>query len=209
VLKRPKLMAAMVALLGAAAAGSAALALPPRVPPALRQIVRQAAGPYWFDVLRLDGRSQRYDGRWCPPTGFRLFLNGRYLGMPSGGGEACGFTLIDRADSEPGRFMLVGAAPVFSPDRHLFAAAAHAGRADVDGVSIWEVRPRGTARLFFSRQQLHEIWRIDSWQSSRCVALSVARRHYVRRHYELRIGPEFRLRGVSAGHACGGEVRAG
>jgi hypothetical protein len=182
---------ATIAFLAAATLGAAArtaASVPAPIPPALRPVIRATADLYWFDIVARNGGRWRYDGRWCVPTGYRLFGEGRFLGISSRGGELCGYTVLDRDGPADAYEMLTGAPPVFSPDRRRFVTAAIVGRSDVDGVSLWEVRPHETIRRFFPASLTGAGVKVESWVGSACVVLSAVGPSGERRRFELRAG---------------------
>jgi hypothetical protein len=194
-----------IALLAAAMLGGAALAAPSPapIPPALRSVIRPTAHAYWFDIVARGGETWRYDGRWCVPTGYRLFGGGRFLGIASSGGEGCGYAVVDRDAPPDAGELPTGAEPVFSPDGRYFVAAANVGRSDVDGVALWEVG-RGTVRRRLAPTRLAGAdMRVESWRGSTCVVLSAAGAGAGgRRLYELVLGRRVALHATPGRRPC-------
>jgi hypothetical protein len=195
-----------IALFAAATLGAAAQAQrvprPAPIPPALHSVIRPTAAAYWFEIVARDGGTRRYDGRWCVPTGYRLFGGGRFLGIASRGGERCGYVVIDRdAPPEAGE-LLTGAAPVFSPDGRHYVAAANVGRSDVDGVALWKVGRGTTVRRFAATRLAGADVRVESWRGSACVALSAAGGAGGRRLYELNLGRRVTMRAAPGRRPC-------
>jgi hypothetical protein len=179
---------------------------PAPIPPALLSVIRPTADAFWFDIVAPDGGTRRYDGRWCVPTGYRLFGEGRFLGISSRGGELCGYVVIDRDAPPDAGELMTGGEPVFSPDGRYFVAAANVGRSDVDGVALWEVGRGEVVRRFATTTLAGTDVRVDSWRGPGCVALSAPGRPGRRRLYELNVGPHVALLATPRRRPCSHEA---
>ena len=102
-----------------------------------------------------------------------LSPDGRFLSFGWIGYEIYGHFLVDRRGA--GTIHEVGANPVFSASRRMFAAVdlneIDAGR--LTGVGIWRVGPAGVAQVgtIGSIPEMLD-WRVDGWSGDRCVNLS-------------------------------------
>jgi hypothetical protein len=101
--------------------------------------------------------------------------DGRFFGFHSYQVEADGHYVFDRAGT--GTKLSTGTRPVFSGDASMFAAVQQsgAGWGNLEGLSIWKIRPRGTTVLFEMTETLPKgsEWKIDRWLTNSEIHLSM------------------------------------
>lgn len=147
-------------------------AKPLPVPAALRGIVRSDL--YHYAVSTLTGATICDDVSWVNQIDeVRLTPDRRFLTYSWLGYESYGHKLIDRAGR--GKVLEVGAAPVFSPARGLFASVdqTESEFGAQSGLVIWRIAPGAVAEV----ARLEDIprmygWRIDGWGGEACLKLS-------------------------------------
>lgn len=144
----------------------------PAIPDRFRSIITGATREA-LTVRSLDGRDIRVPISGYSVWDYRLFQNGRYLGMEMSGYEVVGYQLIDRA-ARKHAVIETGSKPLFSDDGHWFAVVGltDASQGNFEAIGLWEVGPTGTTRRFYTDAvPISTDWRIDRWVGN-CVALS-------------------------------------
>ncbi len=142
------------------------------VPVALRALLH--ADRHRFAVATLAGTTVCIDTSWTESVSdVALSADKRFLTYAWQGNEANGTILIDR--SGRGGVHEVGARPVFSPARRMFAAVdqTEAEFGSLSGFKVWRVSPTGISEA----GKVEDIprmndWRIDGWTGETCVNLS-------------------------------------
>jgi hypothetical protein len=182
----PNSRASWLALLGLAALAGPAAAAPdlqpqgaerqaraPDIPAALRATVSvNGAGL----ILRMnDGSPHRFDMSELQVDKLEGFQNGRFIGFEIGGNEEYGYVLIDRTGRGEPAESHTGSRPSFSEDGRYFAAAeiSESGFGNLNGVALWQVRPAGVKRLFYTdsvRSGFH--WRAEAFRQPNCVPIT-------------------------------------
>lgn len=154
---------------------------PLAVPAALRGIVR--ANLYHYAVTTLNGATVCDDVSWVNELhDVRLTPDRRFLTFGWLGYESYGYTLIDRAGR--GKAIEVGAAPVFSPSRQLFASVdqTESEFGAQSGLVVWRVTPAAVTEIarLADIPRMHD-WRIDGWNGDTCLRLSAIAHDLLRR----------------------------
>lgn len=145
---------------------------PLTVPPVLRPIMGSSL--YHYAVSTLGGARICVDVSWVNSAErHTLSPDRRFVTFSWLGYETYGHKLIDRSGA--GQVVEVGAMPVFSPSRRLFAAIdqTESEYGSLSGLAIWRVRPVGVAEV----ARLEDLprmygWRIDGWSGEDCMNLS-------------------------------------
>lgn len=142
------------------------------VPPMLRQIMGSSL--YHYAVSTLGGARICIDVSWVDKAeDFTLSPDKRFVTFGWLGYESYGQKLIDRAGR--GQVVEVGAIPVFSPSRRLFAAVdqTESEFGSLSGLAIWRVLPTGVAEAarLDDLPRMYD-WRIDGWVGENCIGLS-------------------------------------
>jgi hypothetical protein len=142
------------------------------VPSGLRQIVRSSL--YHYGVTTLGGRTLCIDTSWWnqvewqPPSPDMRLLSFTWYGY-----ETSGQLLMDRFGR--GKAIEVGARPVFSPSRRLFAAVdqTESEFGSLSGLAVWRVTPTSVVEVV-RKEDIPRMqdWRIDSWAGEACLNLS-------------------------------------
>jgi len=184
----------------------------PAIPDKFRSIVTGATREA-LTVRLLDGRHIRVPIRGYRVWDYRLFQNGRFLGMGMSGYEVVGYQLIDRA-ARANNVIDTGKEPLFSEDGHWFAVAGitDADMGNFEAIGLWEVGPATTTRRFFTNAvPLSDDWRTDRWIGN-CVAFSAFTSNGAgyypseeprRRHnYGLWVKPDFILQQTGPDQPC-------
>jgi len=145
----------------------------PTVPAALRQTV--SATNEWVIVRMNDGSQHRYGIGALTVEDMESFQNGRFIGFQIFGNEEYGYILIDRAGRGEPATLHTGSKPSFAEDGRPFAAAeqSQSGFGNLSGVALWEVRPAGVQRIFYSDVLRGGIqWRAEPFRGPNCVPIS-------------------------------------
>lgn len=97
----------------------------------------------------------------------------RFISFGWLGYETYGYVLIDRAGR--GKVHEIGARPVFSPSRRLFAAIdqTESEFGSLSGLKVWQVTPAAVteAGAVADIPRMYD-WRIDGWAGETCLNLS-------------------------------------
>ena len=186
----------------------------PVIPATVRAMVREATANRLL-VRGFGGGTINVDISEMLPERFEAFGGGRFLGFAFTGYEYYGYLLIDRAARGEDALIETGAAPVFSPDGHHFAAIqlSGSGWGNLEGLGVWDVGGGAvTQRLFLSALPAGEDWRIDGWRHSGCLALSAAAMNAEpaapRLRFALEYGPRITFGPSENDAACAGVVEA-
>jgi hypothetical protein len=183
----PNSRASWLALLGLAALAGPAVAAPnlqpqpgaerpvraPTIPAALRSTVSVNGAAL---IVRMnDGSPHRFDMSELYVDKLEAFQDGRFIGFEIGGNEEYGYVLIDRTGRGEPAESHTGSRPSFSEDGRYFAAAeiSESGFGNLNGVALWEVRPSGVKRLFYTdsvRSGFH--WRAEPFRQPSCVPIT-------------------------------------
>ena len=144
----------------------------PSIPDKFRSIIPSATRET-LTVRSLDGRDIRVPIGGYRVWDYRLFQNGRYLGMEMSGYEVVGYQLIDRA-ARNHAVIETGNRPLFSDHGHWFVAVGltDASQGNFEAIGPWEVGPLGSTRRFYTDAvPVSTDWRIERWVGN-CVAFS-------------------------------------
>ncbi|HEX6741075.1 MAG TPA: hypothetical protein VF079_04690 [Sphingomicrobium sp.] len=144
----------------------------PAIPAEFRSVIKRATREQ-LTIRALDGHDIPVDISGWRLWDYRLFQNGRYFGMEMSGYEVVGYLLIDRA-ARKRTVIATGRAPLFSSNGRWFAVAGltDASQGNFEGVGLWEIRPSGTTRRFFTDALPPSTdWRMDRWVGN-CFAFS-------------------------------------
>jgi hypothetical protein len=145
----------------------------PAIPAALRNMVRVDGTAL---MIRMnDGSRHRFDISELHVDRFETFARGRFVGFGISAHEEFGYVLIDRTQRGELAEIPTGDRPVFSEDGSHFAAAevSASGYGNLDGIGLWQVRPRGVRRLFYTnavREGHH--WKTEAFRGPACVLIS-------------------------------------
>lgn len=142
------------------------------VPASLRAVMSSSL--YHYAVSTLSGGRACIDTSWMETAESHTFsADRRFVTFLWHGYESYGHKLIDR--SGKGQVVEVGAMPVFSPSRHLFASVdqTESEFGSQSGFALWRVDPVGVSEV----GRLDDIprmygWRIDGWAGETCINLS-------------------------------------
>ena len=142
------------------------------VPPLLRSVMGSSL--YHYAVSTLGGARICVDVSWVNTAEHHtLSPDRRFVTFGWLGYESYGHKLIDRSGA--GQVVEVGAMPVFSPSRRLFAAVdqTESEFGSLSGLAIWRVRAAGVAEVA-RIEDLRRMygWRIDGWAREDCIDLS-------------------------------------
>lgn len=145
---------------------------PLAVPRMLRNIMGSSL--YYYTVSTLGGARICIDVSWVDKADdHTLSPDQRFVTFAWMGYESYGHKLVDRTSR--GQVVEVGAMPVFSPARRLFAAVEQdeSENGSIYGLVVWRVQLAGVAEI----ARLDDIpkmygWRIDGWSGEDCINLS-------------------------------------
>ena len=146
----------------------------PTIPAALRSIVT-APNNEWLVIRMNDGSQHRIGIGSVDIDKMEGFQDNRFIGFEIGGHEEYGYILVDRTGRGELADIPTGGRPAFSGDGRHFAAAeiSESGFGNLNGVALWEIKPAGVRRLFYTdsvRYGFH--WRADSFVGPTCVRFS-------------------------------------
>jgi hypothetical protein len=145
------------------------------VPPALRPTMGSSL--YHYAVASHAGTRICVDTSWMETaetiaaTPDLRFISFGWLGY-----ETYGYILVDRAGR--GKVHEIGAKPVFSPSRRLFAAIdqTESEFGSLSGLKVWRVDPAAVVEIgaVADIPRMYD-WRIDGWAGEACLNLSAIR----------------------------------
>lgn len=155
------------------------------VPAALRTVMSSSL--YHYAVTSLSGARICIDTSWMETTEqVAASPDLRFVSFQWLGYETYGYVLIDRAGR--GKEIEVGARPVFSPSRRLFAAVdqTESEFGSLSGFKVWRVTPATVieAGAVEAIPRMYD-WRIDGWAGETCLKLSAIRFEEQQRQIEI------------------------
>lgn len=142
------------------------------VPAALRPTM--AASLDHYAIASHSGARICVDTSWIERAeNVRASADLRFVSFGWLGYEANGYILVDRAGR--GKVHEIGAKPVFSPSRRLFAAIdqSESEFGTLSGFKVWQVTPTAVvvAGAVADIPRMYD-WRIDGWAGEACLDLS-------------------------------------